>query len=87
MQNRIISSDKGMDAIDAMLCLGYKIIKYEYCMQGCKLSEEYKLIPTTFAPLYSPCGVEAVALRSICAEITDRPEHHKMLIQQKGMAQ
>ncbi len=75
MQNRIPNSGEGMDAIDALLCLGFRIRKTE--------CGKYVLLYPTFKILVHAINMAVI---SITKEIQDRVEHHDMLIQQKGLA-
>lgn len=75
MQNRILSSDKGMDAIDALVCLGFKF---------CRLANGTFILT---APAFK-CFDHAVNMASVslAKEVDENIPHHNLLIQQKGLA-
>lgn len=82
MTNRIISSDVGMDAIDELIFLGYKIVRNIYGDTNVPFSEFVLITPT-----YKTFSVDAnMASISCFREMIESPEHHEMLIQQKGLA-
>ena len=76
------SNDIGMDAIDALLCLGY-VIRRNGNKIMCQEGNTFLLVGLDAYPMDS---IEGSAVHSLLREVEERPEHHKMLIQQKGLA-
>lgn len=82
MKKRINRPNEGMDAIDALICLGYKIFVCP-CNHEDDVKEEYKVI------LKLPEDViindmEYEAIDKLSTEMESDQDFHATLLQQKG---
>ncbi len=76
MENRIIVSDMAMDAIDALIFLGFRIQK-----NPC--NNVFVLVPTI---LYEMGSLESASIKLCFDEISDGPLYYNRAIKQKGIA-